>query len=91
MTVPKLRNLIPDLADGASPPVLRDDQLQDCLSLYPESFPLALATALELIASSELLMHRVIRTQELQIDSGALADRLLARAATLRSSVSVVL
>ena len=87
MAASELRALIPDLGD---PPLLTDDQIEACRGLYPD-LNLALAACLELVASNELLLHRIIRTQEIQIDSGALADRLFARAQQLRASTGVVL
>ena len=88
MAASELRALIPDLGD---PPLLTDDQIEACRGLYPDNQHLALAACLELVASNELLLHRIIRTQEIQIDSGALADRLFARAQQLRASTGVVL
>ncbi|MFG1963093.1 hypothetical protein [Nonomuraea sp. NPDC049028] len=82
--VGRVRLLIPDTdADNL---LLIDPQIDALLSMEG-SVKLAAATALELIASNEALVGKVITTQDLSTDGTKVAAELRARAAALRQQV----
>jgi hypothetical protein len=68
--------------------LFRVDQIQDFLDLEGSSVKLAAATALETIARSEVLISKVIRTQDLNTDGAKVGAELRASAAELRRQVS---
>lgn len=81
-----VRLLIADL-DPAEP-YFTDAQLTALLTLEGASTRLAAAQALDVIASSEAMVSKKIRTQDLQTDGPAVAAELRARATGLRSQAA---
>lgn len=78
----QVRLLIPD-TDPANQ-ILDDDQINAFLNL--EGGPKrAAAAALETIASNEVMVSKVIKTQDLSTDGARTAEALLKRAAALRA------
>lgn len=65
--------------------LITDMQLEAFLSLNNGNVRCAAAEALETIATSEVLVSKVIRTQDLQTNGAAVAAELRSRAADLRS------
>lgn len=82
--VGKVRLLVPDTDEQNA--LLIDPQIEALLSMEG-SVKLAAATALDIIASSEALVSKVIRTQDLQTDGAKVSAELRARAASLRQQV----
>lgn len=82
--VGKVRLLIPDTDEDNA--LLIDPQIQAFLSMEG-SVKLAAAAALDVIASSEVLVSKVIRTQDLQTDGAKVSAELRARAASIRQQV----
>lgn len=81
--VGKIRLLIADLDPDA--PLLADDVLEGYLSLNGENLYRAAADALDAMATSEVLISRKIRTQDLSTDGPAVATALRQQAASLRA------
>ena len=73
------------LADVGSTQYLTDGQIDGYLQLNDGRVRRAAADALDAIAVSEVLVSKVIRTQDLQTDGAKVADALRARAAQLRA------
>lgn len=84
-SIRRVRLLIAD-TDSANR-LFRVDQIQDFLDIEGSSVKLAAATALESIARSEVLVSKVIRTQDLSTDGAKVAAELRASAAELRRQV----
>lgn len=82
--VGKVRLLIPDTDEEST--LLIDPQIDALLSMEG-SVKLAAAAALEIVASSEALIGKVITTQDLSTDGTKVAAELRARAASLRKQV----
>lgn len=88
--VAQVRLLIADLGGD---PTFTDEQLAGFLALNgatdsaatPAQVRRAAADALDAIATSEALVSKVIRTQDLTTDGAKLADALRKQAATLRA------
>lgn len=80
--VQKVRLLIADLDTGNQ--ILTDNQVSDYLELESGSVRLAAATALEAIATSEVLISKVIKTNDLSTDGTKVAAELRAQAKNLR-------
>ncbi|WP_024817094.1 hypothetical protein [Arthrobacter sp. 31Y] len=78
----KVRLLIADLDEAA--PVLTDDIIGGYLVLNDDAVLLAAADSLDAIATSEVLLAKKIRTQDLSTDGPAVAAELRAQAARLR-------
>ena len=72
-------------ADTADPPLLADDQYEALLALEHGSARLAAAAALEMIAASEALVAKKVRTQDLSTDGPAVAAELRQLAAAMRA------
>lgn len=72
------------LADVGSDQYLTDQNISGYLQLNGDRIRRAAADALDAIAVSEVLVSKVIRTQDLQTDGAKVADALRARAAQLR-------
>lgn len=68
--------------------VLEDPNIVDYLDLEAGVVKLAAATALDAIASSESLVGKVIRSQDLSTDGTKVAADLRAHAASLRAQVA---
>lgn len=66
--------------------LLSDDDVLDFIALEGH-VKLAAASALDAIASSEALVSKVIRTQDLSTDGAKTADALRKHAASLRAQV----
>lgn len=82
--VGRVRLLIPDTDEQNA--LLIDPQINALLDMEG-SVKLAAASALELIASNEALVGKVITTQDLSTDGPKVAAELRARAAGLRQQV----
>lgn len=78
----QVRLLIPDTDPDNH--LLEDAEITALLALEASDVRRAAATALELIASSEALVSKKIRTQDLSTDGPAVARELRERAAQLR-------
>jgi hypothetical protein len=61
-----------------------DTDIDAFLTLAGQNVRLAAAEALDTMASNEVMVSKVIRTQDLQTDGAKVAAELRARAATLR-------
>lgn len=85
----QVRLLIPDTDSSAE--LLSDEQIEELLTIEGDSVKLATALALEVIASSEAMVSKKIRTQDLQTDGPAVAKELRERAAVLRATVQASL
>jgi len=83
--VGKIRLLIPDTDEANL--LLDDDQINAFLGLEGGNVKLAAAQALDTIASSEAMVSKVIRTQDVSTDGAKVAAELRARAAELRRQV----
>lgn len=79
----QVRLLIPD-TDDASGLLFTDDQVNAFLSMEASVVKRAAAAAIEAVASSEVMVSKVIRSQDLQTDGAKVSDALLKRAAELR-------
>lgn len=71
-----------------SAPLFTDPQIQAFLTLEGGDVRLAAAQALDTIASSEALVSKKIRTQDLQTDGPAVAKELRERATSLRDQAA---
>jgi hypothetical protein len=76
-----MRLLIPDRDRGAL--LFTDEELAGFLSLEG-GVKRAAASAIEVVASNEVMVSKVIRTQDLQTDGAKVSDALMKRAAELR-------
>lgn len=85
-TVATVRLLIAD-TDAANQ-LLDDLQIEDLLTLEGESVKLAAAQALDIIASSEALVSKVIKSQDLSTDGPKTARALREHAASLRGQAA---
>lgn len=83
----QVRLLISDVDPARQ--VLTDDDVLDFLTIENGSVKLAAAGALDAIASSEVLVGKVIRTQDLSTDGSKVAEQLRAHAAALREQVAI--
>ncbi|WP_275779696.1 hypothetical protein [Paenarthrobacter sp. Y-19] len=81
--VGKVRLLIADLDETSF--VVSDDIIGGYLVLNDDSTLLAAADSLDAIATSEVLLGKKIRTQDLATDGPAVAAELRAQAAKLRA------
>lgn len=79
----RVRLLIPD-TDEATGLIFTDAQITAFLTLEGQIVKRAAAAAIEAIASSEVMVSKVIRSQDLQTDGAKVSDALLKRAAELR-------
>lgn len=82
ISIRRVRLLIAD-TDPANR-LFRVDQIQDFLDMEGASVKLAAASALDSIARSEVLISKVIKTQDLSTDGARVAAELRASAAELR-------
>lgn len=82
----RVRLLIADTDPAAR--LFRADQVADFLDLEGGSVKLAAAQALDAIAVSEVLVSKVIKTQDLSTNGAAVAASLQARAKELRRQVA---
>lgn len=86
--VGKVRLLIADLDESAF--LLGDDLLTGYLTLNDDNLNRAAADALDAIATSEVLVSKKIRTQDLSTDGPAVAAELRAQAARLRAKADAL-
>lgn len=77
-----VRLLIPDTDPGAQ--LFDDDDLQSFLDLEGGDVRYAAAQALDVAASSEVMVSKVIKTQDLSTDGTKVSADLRARAESLR-------
>lgn len=82
----QVRLLVADVDETT--PVLTDGQLAAYLTLEGGVVKLAAAAALEAIAVSEVLVSKVIRTQDLAADGAKVSAELRARAKDLRQQAA---
>lgn len=82
----QVRLLIPDV--DAANLLFSDDQITAFLAMETDNVRLAAAAALDVAASSEVMVSKVIRTQDLQTDGSKVSAELRARAATLREQAA---
>lgn len=82
-TLGKVRLLTADLDEAA--PLISDDVLTGYLTLNGDAPLLAAADALDAMATSEVLLARKIRTQDLATDGPAVAAELRRQATVLRA------
>lgn len=68
--------------------VFNDDEVAAFLDLTGDSILLAAAQALDTIASNEVLIGKVIRTQDLSTDGSKVSAELRARAQALRDQAA---
>lgn len=80
-----IRLLAGDVIENA--PLISDEQYAGLFDLEGGNVRLTAAAALELIATSHVLLARKITTQDLSIDGPAVADALRKSAAGLRALV----
>lgn len=80
-----IRLLAGDVVEGV--PLISDEQYAGLFDLEGEDVRLTAAAALELIATSHVLLAKKITTQDLSIDGPAVADALRKSAAGLRGLV----
>lgn len=71
-------------ADLGTPPLLDDELLEGYLQMEGQNVLRAAAAALDAMATSDILISRKIRTQDLQTDGPAVAAALRAQAQALR-------
>ena len=71
-------------------PLFTDPQITAFLTLEANNVRLAAAQALDTIASSEALVSKKIRTQDLQTDGPAVAEELRKRAEALRKQADTI-
>jgi hypothetical protein len=92
----QVRLLIPDTeqlenpADLEAPAeyIFNDSQIQAFLSLYSDNIKRAAAQAKLVLATSETLISKVIRTDDLQTDGAKLGQELRAQARELREQAN---
>ncbi len=83
-----VRLLITDTSDEPANQLFTDEQLTGLLTLDGGTVKLAAANALDIIATSEVLISKKISTQDLSTDGPAVAAELRARAKALRDQVA---
>jgi hypothetical protein len=83
----QVRLLIPDTEQLGSPAayIFSDPQIQAFLSLYSNNVKRAAAQAKSVLATSEALINKVIKTYDFQTDGAKLGAELRAQAAELRA------
>lgn len=80
-----VRLLIPDTAvDGADEFLFSDDQIEAFLGLFSGNIKRAAAQAKDVIASDTVMLLKVVRTDDLQVDGAKAAAELREQAASLR-------
>lgn len=79
----RVRLLIPD-TDEDTGLLFTDEQITAFLALEGSVVKRAAAAALEVVASNEAMVSKVIRTQDLTTDGAKVSDALMKRAAELR-------
>jgi hypothetical protein len=95
-TIGQVRLLIPDTEQLQDPSnlaaaaeyIFNDSQIQAFLALYADNVKRAAAQAKLVLATSETLISKVIRTDDLQTDGAKLGQELRAQAKELRDQAS---
>lgn len=86
--VGQVRLLIPDsdTFDGTvdTDYLFSDDQITALLSLYSDSVRRSAAAAIDIIANDQVLLYKVVRTDDLSVNGAEVADALRKRAQSLR-------
>lgn len=81
----QVRLLIPDTAQDANDTyIFTDEQIQAILSLYGNNIKRAAARAKDIIASDTVMLLKVVRTDDLNVDGVKVAAELRAQANQLR-------
>lgn len=80
----QVRLLLADVSTDPAKQILTDSQIGGYLALNDGNVRRAAADALDAIATSETLVSKVIRTQDLATNGPAVADSLRKQAAQLR-------
>lgn len=83
--VGQVRLLITDVSESADDQLFTDPQLQAFLAMAGDSVNRAAAKALRTIAASEVLVSKVIRTQDVSTDGAKVSAELRALAAELQA------
>jgi hypothetical protein len=84
-TVGHVRLLIPDTAvDDDSNYLFSDEQVETLLSLYGDNVKRAAAQAKDIIATDQVLLLKVVRTDDLTVDGAKVATELRLQAKALR-------
>ena len=86
----QVRLLIADVSADVATQILTDAQIDALLTLEGDNVKRAAAAALDAIATSEVLVSKVIRTQDLTTDGAKVADALRRQAQALRDQASAV-
>lgn len=73
------------IGDDESPYVFSDEKIQTFLSLYHSNLNLTAAALFDRIASDTVLLYKVVRTDDLQVDGAKMAEEFRRRAAQLRA------
>lgn len=81
-----VRLLIPDL-DVANR-LFTDTEILGFLEIYNSSIRRAAAAAIDTVANSEVLLYKVVRTDDLSVNGANVADALRKRANTLRDEAA---
>jgi hypothetical protein len=81
----QVRLLIADVSTDETKRLLGDGEITGYLAMNDANVKRAAADALDAIASSEALVSKVIRTQDLQTDGAKVADALRKHADRLRA------
>jgi hypothetical protein len=76
-----------DDADGAY--VFSDEQIHAMLSMYRDNIKLTAAAFLDRIANDTILLYKVVRTDDLQVDGAKMAEAFRKQAAQLRAEDAV--
>lgn len=82
----KVRLLISDV--NREKPVFQDEEIEAFLALNSSVVKLAAATGLEVIASNEVMVSKVITLLDLKVDGAAVAKQLLATADRYRKQAN---
>lgn len=83
--VGQVRLLITDVNESPTEQLFTDPQLQAFLTMAADSVNRAAAKALRTIAASELLVSKVIKTQDVSTDGAKVSAELRALAAELQA------
>lgn len=83
-----IRLLIPDLDEDNQ--LFTDDELTGFLGIYRGSIQRAAAAAIDSIANNEVLLFKVIKTDDLSVNGAVAADALRKRAISLREEADAV-
>jgi len=78
----QVRLLIPDLDEDK--PVFSDSEIQAFLSIHKDNIKRAAASALDAIATSTVMILKLVKTDDLTVDGPAVSKEIRARAQALR-------